>query len=119
MAKKGKIVWTPKGAFVMPILPETLCVDPLLASLLHTVAFLELSDDDTVDPDWAVEAMEHVSYYLGRMSAEQVQETQAQLDRVAAHAKETGLPDDFVELAQEFLRDCGLGDDDDDEDVSR
>src|SRR5262245_31529763 len=50
--KKGPVLWLPKGAFVMPVLPRTLKVDPLLAALLHTMSFLEFSDDGTVDPDW-------------------------------------------------------------------
>lgn len=112
MARKGKAIWVPKGAFAMPVLPESLKIDPLLLGLLHSIAFLELSDDDTVDPDWAVEAMEHVGYYLLRLTPKQVEQTQKQLDRIAAHAKKKKMPKEFIELVQIFLTGCGVWDED-------
>jgi hypothetical protein len=112
MAKKGKVIWVRKGAFVMPVLPKNLKIDPLLAGLLHTMAFLELSDDDTVDPDWAVEAMEHVAYYFQRMDDRQVETIQEQLDRITAYAKKKKMPEGFTDLAENLLRYAGVGDDD-------
>ena len=111
MAKKGKVVWIPKGAFVMPVLPKSLKIDPILASLLHMMAFLELSDDDTVDPDWAVEAMEHVAHYMQQLADDHIKQVQEQLDRVATHAKKKQMPREFIELAQDFLECCGVGED--------
>jgi hypothetical protein len=35
--------WIPKDAFVMPVLPPDLSIEPLLAALLHLASFLELS----------------------------------------------------------------------------
>lgn len=63
------VLWVRKDAFVMPLLPPDLGVDPLVAALLHVTAFLELSGDDAVDPDWAVEALEHVGHYLETATA--------------------------------------------------
>ena len=51
----------------MPVIPESLGVDPVLAALIHVAAFLELSGDDAVHPDWAVEALEYVAHYLHRL----------------------------------------------------
>jgi hypothetical protein len=56
--------WVHKHAFVMPLLPASLRVDPAFAALLHVTAFLELSGDEAVDPDRAVEAMEQIAHYL-------------------------------------------------------
>src|SRR5262245_2697064 len=83
----GKIRWVKKDAFVMPILPESLRVDPLVAGFLHMLAFLELSGDDTVDPDWAVEAMEHVGFYLERLPPDRRAALEEQVGWVAAHAR--------------------------------
>ena len=51
---EGPGEWVDKEAFVMPLLPESLDVDPQFAALFHMAAFLELSGDEAVDPDWAV-----------------------------------------------------------------
>ena len=39
-----------------------------MQALVETLIFLELSEDDTLDPDAAVKAMEAVAYYLQRIS---------------------------------------------------
>ncbi len=100
--------WVPKGAYVMPVLPKPLKLDPILAALLHVGLFLEMSDDDTVDLDWAVEAMEHVGYYLQSIPIDDVTRIQDQLDRVAEHLRKKKQPDDAVEFVSEFLRHAGL-----------
>ena len=106
MAKKGKVVWVRKGAYVMPVLPESLAIHPILAGFLHMLAFLELSDDETVDLDWTVEAMEHVYFYLQRLSDEQIAEFQEQLEKVVAHAKKKRMPKEFIELVQGLVNWC-------------
>ena len=113
MAKKGEVHWVPKGAFVMPLLPKSLGLDPLLSSLLHTVAFLEFSDDDTVDPDWAVEAMEHVGHYMQQMNSEQIGRVHDQLDRISAHLKKKKQPKQIVDFVATFLHAAGVIDEDD------
>lgn len=110
---KSKMV--PKGAFVMPVLPGNLKLDPLLAGLLHTMSFLEFSDDDTVDPDWAIEAMEHVGHYLQKLTTLQIQDVEAQLARVAAHARKKKLSQQFIEFVERFLENAGVGEDDSEE----
>src|SRR5262249_50702506 len=95
--------WRKKDAFVMPVLPKALKVDPVVAGFLHLAAFLELSGDETVDPDWAVEAMEHVGHYLQQLSAEQVAELQQQVNRVAEHARKQKWGKEAFEFFAEFL----------------
>ena len=100
--------WVPKGAYVMPILPESLRIDPILASLLHLALFLELSDDDTVDLDWAVEAVEHMGHYLQSLSPQDARRIQKQLDRVADHLGKNKQPEDAIEFVSDFLRSSGI-----------
>jgi hypothetical protein len=101
--------WVKKTAFVMPLLPEALNVDPYFAALLHCAAFLELSDDDAVDPDAAVEVMESMHAYLQRLPAQRVNELRAASLRVAQHSRGSGNPPDFVTFLDGFVEGAGLG----------
>ena len=102
-------VWADKTAFVMPLIPEELHIDPLFAGLLHCMAFLELSGDNDVDPDWAIEAMEHVSVYLQRLPHERQLDIASQLDRLAGWATASGQPK-FASYSREFLLSVNVGD---------
>ncbi len=108
MGDEGPVRWVPKTAFVMPEIPPELQVDPVLASLLHCMAFLELSGDDTVDPDWAVEAMEHVAHYLGRLTEAEVGQVARQLASAAGYAHRKGWPERLVDFLEEFPEHCGV-----------
>jgi hypothetical protein len=101
--------WVDKTAFVMPVLPAELDIDPVLAALLHCMAFLELSEDDTVDPDWAVEAMEYVAGYLQRLPAGRIGAIGEQLAAVGAYGREHGAPSAFIDFVDHFLENCGVG----------
>jgi hypothetical protein len=101
--------WVKKDAYVMPVLPKSLKADPVVAALLHVTAFLELSGDDTVDLDWAVEAMEHVAYYLQRLPPERVEAVREQIARVAEHARKKRWGAEAVEFFAEFLENFGVG----------
>ena len=100
--------WVKKDAFVMPVLPKSLKIDPLVAAFLHLSAFLELSGDETVDPDWAVEAMEHVGHYIQQMSPAQVKTVRAQIDLVATHARKNKWGDEAEEFFANLLENFGL-----------
>ena len=104
------LVWVPKSAVVMPVIPEHLGIDPLLAAALHAEAFLNLSGDDAVDPDWAVEALEHMAYYLHRLSAEQLRIIQEQLDKIAKWGAEQGWSEDLISNVKNFLVEAGTTD---------
>ncbi|MHB1558277.1 MAG: hypothetical protein ACYC61_12525 [Isosphaeraceae bacterium] len=110
---QGHVEWVDRNAYVMPELPESLRVDPVLAALIHVVSFLELSDDDTVDPDAAVKAMEHVGFYRNRLPARQIAAIREQFDRIAAHAQAQGWDQEAVEFFTELMGNAGLGDEDD------
>jgi hypothetical protein len=101
--------WVEKDSYVMPDLPAELKVDPVVAALLHVSAFLELSQEATVDPGAAVEAMEHVGYYLEQLPAGQVEAVRAQVCRVAAYARKQKWGDEAVEFFAEYLDNFGVG----------
>lgn len=107
--------WVEKDAFVLPVIPEELGIEPQFIALLHVAAFLELSGDGAVDPDWAVEAMEHVSYYLHRLPATEVERLSGQLERLASFGESQGWPEEVVEFIRSFFEVCGLVDGEDDQ----
>src|ERR1051325_2689403 len=104
--------WVPKDAFVMTVLPPDLEIDPMLASLLHVAAFLELSADEAVNPDFAVEALEHVSHYLQTLPDAEVERLRSQLNRIADHSEREGWPEEFTDFARHFLSSLGVENED-------
>ncbi len=110
----GEVKWVKQDAFVMPVLPKSLKVDPLFAGLLHTTSFLELSGDDTVDEDGAVEALEHVGLYFQSLPAAQLQSLQEQVQRVAEHARKKKWGEPAVEFFAEFFENFGIGGEEED-----
>lgn len=103
-------------SFMMPVVPENLRIDPLLAALLHCAAFLDFSDDDAVDPQAAGDVLEHVGMYVQRLPAERFDEIQEQLDRLEDHAQNAGWPEDMIEFVRDFLYNCGIGDEEEETD---
>ena len=84
----GKIRWVRKDAFVMPVLPESLGIDPVVAAVLHLAAFVELSGSETVfDPEGATEVANEARRYLTRLPPERLASVRDQIERVAEHAK--------------------------------
>ncbi len=102
---------------LMPIVPEELGIDPLLLALLHTTAFLDFSDDETVEPEAANEALERVEQYVQRLSDERLSALGADLEKLEAHATQAGWPEDMIDFVRDFLYNCGIGEDDDDDDT--
>jgi hypothetical protein len=100
--------WVDKDAFVLPLIPEELGVEPQFAALLHAAAFLELSGDGAVDPDWAVEALEHIAHYLLRLPGPEVERLGAQLAKLATFGQTNGWSEDVVEFIQSFFEACGV-----------
>jgi hypothetical protein len=104
------VEWAESDRFVMPVIPDHLRVDPCTLALLHCVSFLELSGDKTVDPDWAVEAMEHVAHYLQRLSPATTARLKTDLETIASYAESQQLAPPFVDLARRFTEYAGLDD---------
>ncbi len=97
----------------MPVVPEKVGIDPVLLAMLHLTALLDFADDEIVEPQIANEALEHVEMYMQRLSSDQLEEVQAQLDRIEEHAAEQGWPEELTDFVRDFLYNCGLGEDDD------
>ena len=98
----GPIEWVETDRFVMPVIPVELGVDPLLLAVLHSLAFLEISGDQTVEPDWAVEAMEHIAHYLQRLDGLRRDELNGQLGRIADYCEQT----DCDPRLRDLVRNC-------------
>jgi hypothetical protein len=115
MSDDGPGEWVEKTAFVMPLLPAEVDVDPVVAALLHCTAFLELSGDEDVDPDRAVEAMEHVAAYLQRLPEDRTAALAGQFARVRAFAEKQGAPEEFLDFVDGFLENFAGAESSDDE----
>jgi hypothetical protein len=102
------VKWVGTDKFVMPVIPEELQVDPKTLAVLHCISFLELSGDDTVDPAWAVEAMEHVAHYLQRLSSDDITRMRSEMLAIASWAETHQMPPHFIDLAQHFTEYVGL-----------
>jgi hypothetical protein len=100
---------------MMPSVPAELGIDPLLLALLHTTAFLDFSDDDAVEPEAANEALERVEQYVQRLPDERLASLQADLEKLEEHATQVGWPEDMIDFVRDFLYNCGIGDEEDDE----
>lgn len=100
----------------LPVVPEELGIDPVLLGLLHTAAFLDLADDDSVDPEFAGDVLEHVGLYIQRLGAERAGQIEAQLEKLAKYAAESGWPQHLREFVSHFLYNCGIGDEEDSSD---
>lgn len=106
------------SALIMPLVElEDVEVDPLLLALLHCSAYLDLSDDDSVDPEDAGEALEHMAHYVRLLSDERLDQVQEQLDELADHGESEGWPEELVEFVRDFLVNCGAIEDDEDEEA--
>ena len=77
---------------------------PLAEAVLYLMAFLELADDDTVDPDSAVRALENANADLLRLSQEQREALAAHAVRLAERESEPQM----VEFLRGFADAGGL-----------
>jgi hypothetical protein len=102
--------WFRSDAFTMPVLPDDLQVDPVLAALLHAASFLELSGDESVHPDRAVDVLEHLHMYLARLDGSRVHEIRNQFERICSFGKAEGWSEEYLEFIREFTSDLESGD---------
>ncbi len=82
---------------------------PLVEAVLFLFAFLELSDDDVVDPDSAVTAMENATADLLRLSP---QERQGLVEHAKQLADEQWHNPRLAEFLRTFGESSGLVDQD-------
>src|SRR5215471_11544141 len=94
--------WVPKGAAVMPEIPPELGINPMFLAVLHAIVFLEGSEDDIVDPDAALEAMEYMAAYLQRLGKQQVERLREDLAALSAYARQEKWPKQGQRFFKEF-----------------
>lgn len=64
--KPGKVIWLPHPGSPFPKVPPATAVNPLFMAVLDAIVSLDQADDEAVDPDWAVDVMERLYFYLGQ-----------------------------------------------------
>lgn len=103
-------------------MPESVEASPLALALLHVAAFLDLSDDDVVEPKLAGGVLERVGLYVQRLDDDSVEQLADDLSRIEAHAARAGWPAPAREFVHAFLENCGFvaeGDEEESEDADQ
>jgi hypothetical protein len=98
----------PKGASVLPEIPEELGVHPLLLAVLHAVVFLDGSESKIVDPEAASEALEYLATYLQRLQGRDLQRVREDFSTLVGFAKQEKWPKEHVRFFKEFLQSFGV-----------
>lgn len=104
--------WVETDAFHPPQIPKSLGIDPLLSALISTLLFIELSGENTIDPDDAVTAEEALGHYLQRLTAKQITAIGKQLSKLGDYAEKHDWGDEAVECIRGFLVNAGVGEED-------
>ena len=80
--------------------------DPLTLALVEALVFLELSDEETVDPDSAIQVMEMIARCLQRLSGEQRAAFHQQLALIAGQEEDDELGRqrrEYIKAIPEYL----------------
>jgi hypothetical protein len=91
----GKINWVPETNVGMPKVPPEAKVNPLVLASLCAVYAVDMADDESADPDWALEIMEQMYDYLGRANRTVLLR---ELDKLIAHAQQGKWPRKLVTM---------------------
>jgi hypothetical protein len=81
--------------------------EQLMKALVDVVVFLALSDDDVLDPDAAIEQLEHVAATLKKMPAADRKQFLGFVATAAKHAQTSGH-DERAEFLQELSEQLGI-----------
>lgn len=99
----------PEGVAVFPLVPPELGVDPLLLAVLHSVVFLEGSEDAMVHPEAAEETMHYIATYLQRLGGVRLEKVREDLLTLTGFAKHERWPKQAIRFLKEFLVEFGIG----------
>ena len=83
----------------------------LAKALIQAAAFIELSSDDTVNPDDAVRALEDIAATLQSASPDEVAAIRAALQELIAEERASFARADALRFYEHFLESVGLADD--------
>ncbi len=92
---------------LLPIIPESLGLQPLTAALLTVAAFLDLAEGE-VEPAAAGRVLERVGFYAQRLSDDELDELTVDLERLSDHARAQRWPEEAREFIDNFLVYCGF-----------
>jgi hypothetical protein len=98
----------PEGAAVFPLIPAELGIDPLLLAVLHTVVFLDGSEEVVVNPDAAGEALDRLAAYLQRLDGPRLQRVREDLECLASYGRSQKWPKQQVRFFKDFLATYGI-----------
>jgi len=96
--------------------PEELELSPFLLALLHSAAFLDVSEEDVVDGPAACAVLDRIGLYLQRVDDDTLEQFADDLERLAEHAENEKWPDEAQAFLASFLEHCGFVVDDEDAD---
>jgi len=82
----------------------------LAKALIEAAAFLELSSDDTVNPDDAVRALEDIAATLQSASRDEVAAIRAAVQELIAEERASFARADALRFYEHFLESVGLVD---------
>ena len=78
----------PAGSALLPPIPAELEIQPLLLAVLQASIFLGGSDKAVVHPAAAEEALDGLLVYLGRLSGNERQRLQLDIETLAAYGRQ-------------------------------
>lgn len=82
----------------------------LARALINAAAFLELSDDEAVNPDAALAALEEIAYNLSHCTPEEKNAVVEVLAEMRASERESGPRPEVLEFLDNFPASFGLED---------
>ena len=89
-------------------MPPELELSPFLLALLHSAAFLDLSEDDVVEGAAACAVLDRIGLYLQRADDDTLEQLADDIERLAAHAEAQNWPEEAQEFLTTFLEHCGF-----------
>jgi hypothetical protein len=105
----------PDGAAVFPAIPPELGVNPLLLAVIHSVVFINGSDETVVHPTAADEALDFILGYLQRLDGIALERVQEDMDCLVRFARGEKWDVGLVSVLTNFLRACGVGEEGEEE----
>jgi len=80
----------------------------LARAVINAAAFLEFSDDDTIDPDDAVRALEDLASFLLPASPDEIAAIRSVLEEELDAANQRGASEEVLDFYRNFLKHCGI-----------
>lgn len=105
-----------KIPFLLPLVPAELELSPFLLALLHSAAFLDLSEEDVVEGAAACAVLDRIGLYLQRADDDTLEQLADDIERLAEYAEAEKWPEEAQEFLGTFLEHCGFVVDSDEED---